>query len=135
MANRDKSVQEQYGVAEVSRLLAVSQRTLRYYEEIGLVRRVARVGRNRVYTANDLRQLRFIEHLKVLGLSLGEIRELGELYRLKQSNSQVLQRLLELLDQHEERIRQNLLSLSALQEEIQSYRQRIESKLRNGAIT
>ncbi len=134
MAKQERSENEPYSVGEVSKLLRISPRTLRYYEEIGLVRRIDRVGRARVYTAKDLRQLRFIERLKVLGLSLGEIRELGELYRLNQSNDDVLKRLLELLGQHEDHIRQNLQSLSALQDEIRNYRQRIERKLKQGNL-
>lgn len=51
--------------------------TIRFYEEIGLMRRAARTqsGR-RTYGADDLERLRFIRHARKLGFETGEIRSL-----------------------------------------------------------
>ncbi len=66
-----------YAIGEISRLVELSQRTIRYYEEIGLLHSVRRIENGkRVYTDNDVRRLKFINRLKVLGLSLAEMVEL-----------------------------------------------------------
>lgn len=51
--------------------------TIRFYEEIGLMRRAARTqsGR-RTYGADDLERLRFIRHARKLGFETAEIRSL-----------------------------------------------------------
>ena len=51
--------------------------TIRFYEEIGLMRRAARTqsGR-RTYGAGDLERLRFIRHARKLGFETQEIRSL-----------------------------------------------------------
>ena len=51
--------------------------TIRFYEEIGLMRRAARTesGR-RTYSFSDLERLRFIRHARKLGFETDEIRSL-----------------------------------------------------------
>ena len=58
----------------------LSARTVRYYEELGLLPGVRRrSGGRRVYGTDELERLRFIQRLKALGLSLAEIKERQEL--------------------------------------------------------
>ena len=66
--------QEEYlSIGQMSRRLEMSQRTIRYYEEIGLLNSVRRIeGGKRVYTSDDLRRLKLIKRLKILGLTLTE---------------------------------------------------------------
>lgn len=118
-----------YTVGELAKKLAVSTRTIRYYEEIGLLDHPERKGNKRIYTKEHLRRLKFIQRLKMLGLSLAEINELKEIYFIKKSNEHVLERLEELLGSHVERIEKNITELKTLKEEIESYRRRIHSKL------
>jgi DNA-binding transcriptional MerR regulator len=58
-------------IGELSRQLDMSQRTIRYYEEIGLLNSIKRVesGR-RIYTEKDLRRLKLIKRLKIMGMTL-----------------------------------------------------------------
>ena len=65
-----------YHIGDLSNLLGISSRTLRYYEEIGLVHPTRTEGGFRVYTENDVDLLKFIIRFKDLGLSLDEIRTL-----------------------------------------------------------
>jgi DNA-binding transcriptional MerR regulator len=70
-----------YSIGEVCDRLGVSPRTVRYYEELGLLPGVRRrAGGRRVYGEGELQRLRFIQRLKALGLSLAEIGELNALY-------------------------------------------------------
>jgi DNA-binding transcriptional MerR regulator len=55
-------------------------RTIRYYEQIGLIRPFGRTeGGHRIYGAEDLHRLTFIRHARELGFSTADIRELLEL--------------------------------------------------------
>ena len=65
----------------------MTERTIRYYEERGLLESVKRLdGGQRVYTDDDVRRLKFIQKLKVLGLSLAEMQELETLYGRHHTN-------------------------------------------------
>ncbi|OLE76735.1 MAG: hypothetical protein AUG02_03945 [Chloroflexi bacterium 13_1_20CM_2_70_9] len=70
-----------YRIGEVAAHVGLTERTIRYYEELGLLDSVKRLeGGQRVYTDEDVRRLKFIQRLKVLGLSLQEMHELERLY-------------------------------------------------------
>ena len=62
-------------IGEVARRTGLSQRTLRHYDELGLLVPSGRSpGDYRLYSHEDLSRLLAIQHLKSLGLSLGEVR-------------------------------------------------------------
>ena len=68
-------------IGEVARLVATTARTIRYYEEIGLLpggdARAA--GQHRTYDERDVERLREVLRLKeLLGVSLDELKELVE---------------------------------------------------------
>lgn len=55
----------------------LSQRTLRHYEEVGLVEPSGRTdGGFRLYTDDDVERLLLIRRMKPLGYSLGEMKDL-----------------------------------------------------------
>jgi DNA-binding transcriptional MerR regulator len=68
-------------IGEVAASTGLTQRTLRYYEEIGLLPATSRLeGGFRLYTPADVTRLRRIVELKrMLGFSLVEIKEMIEL--------------------------------------------------------
>ena len=70
-------------ITEVREITGLSARTLRYYEELGLLPGVRRrAGGRRVYGPDELERLRFIGRLKTLGLTLAEIKELNAVYAI-----------------------------------------------------
>ena len=108
----------------------MTERTIRYYEERGLLESEKRLdGGQRVYTDDDVRRLKFIQKLKVLGLSLAEMQELETLYGRHHTNAKVLPRLVELLDSHLATVGERLGELAALRDEIRSYRQHVMKRL------
>ena len=121
---------DQLKIGELADLVGVSTRTIRYYEEIGLLNSVKRVeGGKRVYTDLDVQRLKFIKRLKYLGLTLSEMHELQYLYQIHGTNKNVLLRLLELLDNHGGKIDERIQNLMRLKEEIFDYQKRIRQKL------
>ncbi|GAC1701505.1 MAG: MerR family transcriptional regulator [Candidatus Limnocylindrales bacterium] len=119
-----------YRIGELAAKVGLTERTIRYYEELGLLDSVKRLdGGTRVYTADDVRRLRFIRKLKLLGLSLQEMGELEGIYTRQRSNATVLPRLIELLDVHLQTVDARLAELGALRDEIRSYREHVAQRL------
>ncbi len=66
-----------YKIGEISRRLGLSVDTLRYYEKIGLLPRVARNASGlRVYDDKDVSRLRFIGRAQKMNFTLAEIADL-----------------------------------------------------------
>lgn len=67
-------------IGEVAEVTGLTQRTIRYYEELGLLNPAAHAtGGNRRYDDEDLERLKLIRRLKdIVGLSLSELREFLE---------------------------------------------------------
>lgn len=66
----------------------VPAKTIRYYESIGLVAPADRRPNGyRVYSAVDMRTLNFIKRARSLGFSVGEVRELVDLWRNSKRSS------------------------------------------------
>lgn len=121
----------QYRIGELASRVGLTDRTIRYYEELGLLESVKRLdGGVRVYTDDDVRRLKYIRKLKTLGLSLQEMLELENMYRRQRSNRTVLPRLMELLDAHLETLDGRLSELRGLREEIRSYKDHVAERLR-----
>jgi len=119
-----------YAIGEISRLVDLSQRTIRYYEEIGLLHSVRRIENGkRLYTDHDVRRLKFISRLKVLGLSLAEMVELEKIYRKQRNNREILPKLLEILDERAAQIDERVAQLVTLKKEIREYQHRLRNKV------
>jgi MerR family transcriptional regulator, copper efflux regulator len=68
-----------FQIGEVADEVGLSLRTIRHYEEIGLVLPSGRSsGGFRLYTAADIERLRLVKQLKPLEFTLDEMRELVE---------------------------------------------------------
>jgi DNA-binding transcriptional MerR regulator len=120
-----------YQIGELANLLELSPRTIRYYEEIGLLNSIKRVeGGKRIYTELDLQRLKFITRLKDLGLSLSEMLELEDIYQIHRKNNKVLVRLLELLDSHAIKIDERINNLVKLKADVFILQDKIRQKLK-----
>jgi len=119
-----------YQIGELAEIVGMSTRTIRYYEEIGLLNSVKRIeGGKRVYTDMDLQRLKFIQRLKHLGLTLAEMNELEDIYQIHRTTRKVLTRLLELLDNQVAKIEERSNDLNRLKEDILNYREKVWRKL------
>jgi MerR family transcriptional regulator, repressor of the yfmOP operon len=125
-----KPVEKELSIGELAEKLEMSQRTIRYYEEIGLLNSIKRVeGGRRLYTDMDLRRLKLIKRLKIMGMTLSEMQELEAMWTIEKSNEKVLKRLLELLENHLLRLDDRIADLNILRNEIVEYQERIRSKI------
>ncbi|PCH45533.1 MAG: MerR family transcriptional regulator [Hyphomicrobiales bacterium] len=69
-----------YTITELTREFGVSTRTLRFYEDEGLIKPVRR-GRTRLFRPSDRELLKQILRGKRLGFSIAEIREIIDMYK------------------------------------------------------
>jgi DNA-binding transcriptional MerR regulator len=76
-----RSSQEQFTIRDLSREFDVTARTLRFYEEKGLIA-PRRAGQDRLYSRRDRARLKYVLMGKSVGFSLEEIRAMLDLYDL-----------------------------------------------------
>lgn len=124
MSNKqEKPVQ----IGELAKSLGITTRTIRYYEEIGLMGKNDRAGGStRSYTKDDILRLKFILKLKNLGITLKECQELSDIFDINEKNfSKITPKLIEILDTHIANVDEKMANLSSLRKDIVSYRMRI----------
>jgi DNA-binding transcriptional MerR regulator len=77
---------QRYQIGEVAERTGVTQRTLRFYEEKGLLNPPERMdGGFRVYSEEDVQRIEYIRQLQqLLGFTLAEIKDMVEAEELRQ---------------------------------------------------
>lgn len=120
-------------IGELAKRLSITTRTIRYYEEIGLMGETERLGGGtRTYSKDDVLRLKFILKLKQLGISLKEIQELSDIFDINaQDFGTITPKLIEILDEHIFKVDEKMASLSSLRKDIVEYRVRITDMLNN----
>ncbi|MFC3098957.1 MerR family transcriptional regulator [Alteraurantiacibacter palmitatis] len=107
------------GIQDVARELGITPRTLRFYEDNGLIS-PQRVGSTRIYSRRDVGRMQLILRGKRLGFTIREIREFLDLYDTDPSHREQMEHLLT-------RVRERLDSLmqqrAALEETMAELRQ------------
>ncbi|WP_323814389.1 MerR family DNA-binding protein [Cellvibrio sp. NN19] len=72
-------------IGQAAQACGLSNKTIRYYEEIGLVVPGRQEGNDyRVYSSDDVMQLRFLQRARAVGFGIDECRELLALYANQQ---------------------------------------------------
>jgi DNA-binding transcriptional MerR regulator len=77
----DALARDSYSISDLSAEFGVTARALRFYEDEGLIA-PRRAGLTRIYSKRDRARLAWIMRAKNVGFSLGEIREMIDLYDL-----------------------------------------------------
>lgn len=118
--------EECISIGNLAKTIGVTTRTLRYYEEVGIMTPPQRIdGAIRVYTASDVRKLKFILKLKELGLTIREMQVLDAAYAEAKQTDRIIPRLVEMLDNHIDKLDEKMAKLASLRKEIVEYRQRM----------
>lgn len=87
-----------YGITELANELGVTTRTIRFYEDRGLVTPL-REGNRRIYRSRDRVRLKLIMRGKRLGFSIEEIREMIDIYDVDRSEVTQLRLVLDKIEQ------------------------------------
>lgn len=126
------SPHEQNEILPIGKLcieLGISTRTLRYWEEVGIIESVDRQDRsNRGYTPYMVRRIKFILKLKQLGLSIKEMQHLYKIYGEAKETEALIPELIKILDHHINRVDEKIADLSSLRKDVVDYRKHIVEK-------
>ncbi len=118
---------ERMRIGELTERAGVTQRTVRYYESIGLLPPGEREGHGQHYYSEEtLARLRKIDQLKQLGLSLDEIRDVIDLYFTDPSGVQPKQKVLAILRKHLAETYQKISGLQLFRADLQTHIERFE---------
>lgn len=112
-----------YSIGELAREFDVTTRTIRFYEDQGLVS-PSRRGQTRIYSPADRVTLKLILRGKRLGFSLAESKELIGMYQPQGDNRHQLLALQEKIHQRRAQLEQQLHDIQAMQQELDDVEQR-----------
>lgn len=102
------------GIHEAAKLLDVTMRTLRFYEDKGLIA-PQRVGTTRIYSRREIGRMQLILRGKRLGFSIREIKEFLDLYDVD--------------PEHQEQVRQLLVKVGERVDELKRQKRALEQTL------
>ncbi len=116
-------------IGELAVQLQLNPKTIRYYEEVGLLPEPRRSESGyRLYSTYEMERLRLIKKAKVLGLSLAEIKEIVE-YAVNGRCGVTEARLLSLIETKLGEINQKIEDLISFRNNLRQYHQKLSQKL------
>ena len=119
-----------YTISDLAKEFDVSTRTIRYYEEVGLLYPLERQeGKQRLYDRKTRARLKLILRGKKFGFSLEEIKEMIELYEVDHTEKEQLKRTIEYGDKKIKEIDERIEDLVRLKEEMLNLRAEFMNKL------
>lgn len=116
-----------YTISELARVLDVTTRTIRFYEEQGMLTPERR-GQERIFYPRDLVTLKLILRGKRIGFSLAECKELIDLYD-PAGNRRQLARFLEKIEERRGQLKQQMLDIEQMHLELDTAEERCKAAL------
>jgi DNA-binding transcriptional MerR regulator len=120
-----------FSISELAREFDVTARTIRFYEDQGLLapKRTGTGGRQRVYSQRDRTRLKLTLRGKRLGLSLAEVKALVDMYESPADTALQLKRFLAVLSEHRRVLDVQLVDLRETLTEIDAHESRARALL------
>lgn len=117
-----------YSISDLAREFDVTTRAIRFYEDQGLLN-PRREGRRRIYNKRDRTRLKLILRGKRLGMTLGETRELFDLFDSSRGEEMQLRQFLCILNDRRAILEQQQRDIEAVLHEIDSAKAECERLL------
>ncbi|WP_421313710.1 MerR family transcriptional regulator [Aeromonas veronii] len=117
-----------YSISELAHEFDVTPRTIRYYEDEGLLTPL-REGQTRIYSHRDKIRLKLTLRGKRLGFSLAEIRELFDMYDTDKSSKTQLHSMIQLIETKRGVLRQQMEDIQMVMAELEAAEQRCVNSL------
>ncbi len=108
---------EMFGIQEAAVQLGVTMRTLRFYEDKGLIA-PQRAGTTRIYSRREIGRMQLILRGKRLGFSIREIKEFLDLYDVDPEHQEQVRALLSRVSQRMDELRRQKHALEQTLEEL-----------------
>ncbi len=119
-----------YTIRDLAREFSVTTRTLRFYEEKGLLT-PTRLGNNRYYDSADRARLKLILRGKKIGLTLEESSDILAMYQARGRNQQQLKLVIERITAKEQQLKQQQIELKTMMADLKAWKARCETELAN----
>lgn len=116
-------------IKEVSEKFDMTARTLRYYEELGILKPQRSNSNQRLYPNRELVKLKLIQRGKQYGFTLGEIKEMVLLFDVDRSGEKQLERTIEYGNRQMKSIDGKLAELQTMKLEMASLLEEFTEKL------
>ncbi len=129
MTSPSATERAEFTIGELAREFDVTPRTIRFYEDHGLLA-PRREGQRRIYAQRDRTRLKLTLRGKRLGLSLAEIRELIDMYEPGRDERAQLQRFLAVLEAHKAGLLQQRTDIEAQLSELQAFEKKVRKQLK-----
>ena len=112
-----------FGIADLAREFGVTARTIRFYEDRGLIA-PKRAGQRRIYGARDRVRLKLIMRGKRLGLSLEDIGQILDLYEVDPTEVAQLRLFVDKLRERKKVLERQRADIAALLKELDGFEER-----------
>ena len=118
-------------IGELAQIAGVTPRTIRYYENLGLLSPNEREGKGfRYYSQTELAKLQKIDCLKSLGLTLEEITTVIDLYFKDATGIRGKQKVLEILQFHLQETDEKLAALGDFRSDLEANISKIQQQIK-----
>ncbi|MFD6209893.1 MULTISPECIES: MerR family DNA-binding transcriptional regulator [unclassified Peribacillus] len=108
-----------YTISELAKEFELTTRTLRYYEELGMLRPKRTESGNRVYGKKEYAQLKIIMRGKKYGFSLVEIKEIVLLFDKDRTGIKQLEKTIDTAGQKLNEINERIKELDGLKQDFE----------------
>ena len=126
---------ESFTIADLAAEFGVTNRTMRFYEDEGLIT-PERQGQRRIYSQRDRTRLRLIMRGKRLGFSIQEIKEILDLYDMETGEVGQLQHFIEKIAERRDHLVQQRKDIAVILDELERIeagcRERLDSLGKGG---
>lgn len=127
-AGRRRQAEQTWTIAQVAEEFGVTHRTVRHYEELGLIS-PERHGTRRLYRRRDRTRLALILRGKRLGFPLEEIRTIIDLYDAPRGRRSQLEYVLDQIDERRADLEQRRADIEAALAELDGFEARCRDEL------
>ncbi|MHB8950794.1 MAG: MerR family transcriptional regulator [Rhodoferax sp.] len=120
-----------YNISDLAKEFDLTTRAMRFYEDMGLLQpeRTGPGGRSRVYSGRDRTRLKLTLRAKRLGFSLGEAKEIIDMYDSPRDTGAQLQKFLLVLAEHQKQLEAQMTDLQANLDELKEHQREARALL------
>ncbi|MBT2571175.1 MerR family transcriptional regulator [Planococcus sp. ISL-110] len=118
-------------IREVAKEFGMTTRTIRYYEELGMLQPERTENRQRLYSSAESAKLKLINRGKQYGFTLDEIKEMILLFDIDRSGEKQLERTIEYGHKQLDTISRKIHELETMKREMGSLLEKFTEKLEN----
>lgn len=118
-------------ITELAQSYNVTTRTIRYYEELGLLKPERTSGNKRIYSKSEVVKMKLIVRGKRYGFTLDEIKEMILLFDKDRTGKKQLERTIEFGNEKIKQIEEKIEELQEMKREMSSLQKEFIEKLKN----